>query len=459
MAKIVATNSSVAGMSHELGGQWETIGRADGNTFQIVEGSMSGRHCEVRLQGEELLVRDLLSTNGTFIDGKKITEGTLKPGQKLRLGDVEMRLEATAPATTPIPAPKPVEKTPGTSFTSKMLVTNAAAAVAGKPGAAPAPVEVKPAPQPAADSGPKFQILLVDDSLAFLEAFSDLCVEYSKRTWEVRTAPGADKALAALSEKSADLVVLDIGMPMLDGLQLLGIIARRYPELKIVVMTGNASDARRADALAKGAAMFLEKPMTKDGMVFAFNMLNDLVSWTHREGFTGSLREASLQDVIQMECLSRHSSIVEIQNSGQLGQVYIQDGSIIHTAVGTLVGEQAFYQLMALRGGEFHVKPFSAPAMRTIETRWEFLLMDAARATDEETVLLAKPSPEAIKPPAPAPLPPSSPPPPAPAEQKLEDAPKEEDTATHALGEDIIVVATYDGKWKPSDEPKPGPDK
>ena len=454
MAKIVVTNSSVAGMTHELGGQWETIGRADGNTFQLVEASVSGRHCEVRLQGEELAVRDLLSTNGTFIDGKKITEGTLKPGQKLRLGDVEMRLEAT-PATTPIPTAKPAEKTspptPGTSFTSKMLRTNAAD-TAGKPGSAPAPVETKSASQPAASTGPKFQILLVDDSLAFLETFGELCVEYSKRTWDVRTVPGADKALAALQEKSADLVVLDIGMPMLDGLQLLAIIARRYPELKIVVMTGNATDAKRTDALAKGAAMFLEKPMTKEGMIFAFNMLNDLVSWTHREGFSGSLREASLQDVIQMECLGKRSSIVEIQNSGQLGEVYIEDGAIIHTAVGTLVGEQAFYRLMALRGGEFHVKPFAAPSIRTIETRWEFLLMDAARATDEETVLLAKPKSEASKPPQPMT-------PPSPPAEPKKDAPKEEETATHALGEDIIVVATYDGKWKSSDGPKPGPDK
>ena len=77
---------------------------------------MSGRHCEVRLRGEELVVRDLQSTNGTFVDGKKISEGVVKPGQTLRLGEVELRFENSAPA-----------EAPGTSFISKMLVTNAAA--------------------------------------------------------------------------------------------------------------------------------------------------------------------------------------------------------------------------------------------------------------------------------------------------------------------------------------------
>jgi hypothetical protein len=58
------------------------------------------------------VVKDLNSTNGTFINGEKITEGTLKPGQTLRLGQVEMRLESGAATTaTAAPAKKPLEKT------------------------------------------------------------------------------------------------------------------------------------------------------------------------------------------------------------------------------------------------------------------------------------------------------------------------------------------------------------
>jgi CheY-like chemotaxis protein len=229
--------------------------------------------------------------------------------------------------------------------------------------------------------------------------------------------------------------VLDVGMPMVDGLQLLGIINRRYPGLKIAVMTGNATEAKRADALANGAELFIEKPVTPEGIQSVFNMLNDLVSWAHREGFTGALRQVGLQELIQMECIGRHSSILEIRNAEVRGQIYIEAGAITHATVGPLTGEPAFRKLLSLRGGEFHVKPFKAPPQRTINDRWEFLLMDAARASDEETGMLQK---SAVAPPPPAP---SAVPVPTPNEHG-------------ALGEDIVVVATYDGKWNAEDAGK-----
>jgi CheY-like chemotaxis protein len=421
MARLVVITPSLAGSAHELGERWTTVGRADGNAFQIVESSVSGRHCEVCLRGEDLQIRDLLSTNGTFIAGQKISEGVVKLGQTLRLGDVELRFEASAPATPATPA------TPGTAFNSKMLVTNAAAATAAAP-----PVFVKPPVAGVADSDAekKFHVLFVDDSMAFLDLFGGLCAEFAKGNWQIHTATSADLALAILQERLMDLVVLDIGMPLLDGLQLLSIINRRYPGLKIAVMTGNATEGRRADALANGAELFLEKPTAADGMKAVFNVLSDLISW-HREGFTGALRQVGLTEVIQMECNGRHSSILEIRNNELRGQIYIEAGVVTHAAVGLLTGEQAFYRLLSLKGGEFQVKPFKSPPQRTIQSHWEFLLMDATRASDEETGQHKKPAAPAA-PPAPAPAVPS------------EHA---------ALGEDIIVVATYDddGKWKPAD--------
>ena len=75
-----------------------TIGRVEDNTFQIAEPSVSSHHCEVLLRGNEVVIKDLNSTNGTFINDEKITESVLKPGQKLRLGQIELQLENGAPA-------------------------------------------------------------------------------------------------------------------------------------------------------------------------------------------------------------------------------------------------------------------------------------------------------------------------------------------------------------------------
>jgi len=70
----------------------------DDNSFQISEGSVSSHHCEVLLRGKDVVVKDLNSTNGTYINGERVTaEATLRPGQILRLGQIEMRLETGEP--------------------------------------------------------------------------------------------------------------------------------------------------------------------------------------------------------------------------------------------------------------------------------------------------------------------------------------------------------------------------
>lgn len=93
MARLVLLSEGLTGKTFELKPEVTTVGRVPDNAFQIPEASVSSHHCEVQMRGNDLFVRDLGSTNGTFINGEKITEGVVKPGQILRLGMVDMRLE------------------------------------------------------------------------------------------------------------------------------------------------------------------------------------------------------------------------------------------------------------------------------------------------------------------------------------------------------------------------------
>ncbi len=109
MAKLVILNQGMTGRTHELTVDRTTIGRVDDNTFHIQDASISSHHCEVHLRGAEILIRDLNSTNGTFINNEKISEAVLKPGQTLRLGQVELKLDpGSSGDSTSLPA------TPGT---------------------------------------------------------------------------------------------------------------------------------------------------------------------------------------------------------------------------------------------------------------------------------------------------------------------------------------------------------
>src|SRR5260221_970162 len=101
MAKLVVLSAGMTGRTHELKVDKTTIGRVEDNTFQIAEPSVSSHHCELLLRGNEVVVKDLNSTNGTFINGEKVSESVLKPGQVLRLGQIEMRLETDAAAPAP----------------------------------------------------------------------------------------------------------------------------------------------------------------------------------------------------------------------------------------------------------------------------------------------------------------------------------------------------------------------
>jgi pSer/pThr/pTyr-binding forkhead associated (FHA) protein len=108
MPRLVVLSEGYTGRTYELTVEKTTIGRVDDNSFSIPDGSMSSHHCEVLLKGNDVVVHDLNSTNGTFIGGEQVTDtAPLKTGQILRLGQIEMRLEDGA-AQMP---PKPMDRT------------------------------------------------------------------------------------------------------------------------------------------------------------------------------------------------------------------------------------------------------------------------------------------------------------------------------------------------------------
>ena len=93
MPRLLIRSEGSKGLALELGSGAYRIGRSLGNDLQINHPSVSTAHCEVTLLSGSLLVRDLGSTNGTFIDRKPIHEACLLFGQVLQVGEVELVLE------------------------------------------------------------------------------------------------------------------------------------------------------------------------------------------------------------------------------------------------------------------------------------------------------------------------------------------------------------------------------
>ena len=84
-----------------------TVGRSSTNDYSFPFPEISERHCEILVENDFVFVRDLDSSNGTFIDGDPVRESALYSGQTLQIGLVEMVLDAPAIKVAIPELPKP----------------------------------------------------------------------------------------------------------------------------------------------------------------------------------------------------------------------------------------------------------------------------------------------------------------------------------------------------------------
>ena len=227
------------------------------------------------------------------------------------------------------------------------------------------------------------QFLLVDDEVDVLSTVSAFLKKLSDGQWVIRTATNHSQALEQLKAQPVDAVVLDVEMPVMDGIEFLRLLARTHPGQQVVMLSGRIDENTRKTALDLGATLFLEKPTSAEGFRNLYTVLDALASAAPQSGFQGVMQRVELQDVLQMECLSRKSSILMVRAGERQGQIFISEGEIVHCQIGQLQGEMALYGLLALPGGQFSLQPFSEPSRRTITGNYQFLLMEAARLRDE----------------------------------------------------------------------------
>ena len=86
-AWLVQQSGQLAGTRHLLRDEITSVGRSSENDIVMSDAAMvSARHLEIRKDGDSYQVRDLDSTNGTYVDGQRVTEATLQPSNVIRLG-------------------------------------------------------------------------------------------------------------------------------------------------------------------------------------------------------------------------------------------------------------------------------------------------------------------------------------------------------------------------------------
>ena len=146
MAALVGTSDAVSGRRYEVGAEL-VIGR-EGQALTIDDGEVSRRHAVVRSSGGVLSVEDLGSRNGTYVNGRRISEVvSLSLGDVLTLGSTSFRVEvdASTPATVAsAPVPAPASVAPAARESEQPFGALATTNVAGRPRRAAASRQLLP---------------------------------------------------------------------------------------------------------------------------------------------------------------------------------------------------------------------------------------------------------------------------------------------------------------------------
>ncbi len=101
------------------------------------------------------------------------------------------------------------------------------------------------------------KVLLVDDEVSFTASMEKVL---SRRGFDVKIAPDGLNALHLIAEEQFDVIVLDIKMPGMNGIQVLNEIRRSSPNMRVILLTGHYSSNEEEATLKMGAYAYILKP-------------------------------------------------------------------------------------------------------------------------------------------------------------------------------------------------------
>lgn len=236
------------------------------------------------------------------------------------------------------------------------------------------------------------KILLLDDDQDFLDLYREMLSHHLPSMPDVRTANSGARALSMLESETYTLLICDLDMPKMDGLQVLGIAARKYPKLRLVVLTAVREDQFRTRAYAMGVDQYWIKPESDQEIGLFMESIESLLEREAQGGFRG-VQSKSLVDLIQLECLSQSSVLLKISNGIAEGRIWIQNGEVIDAEAPGLTAEPAFQRILGWKTGSFEILTADPTRDRTIFTSYQGLLLNTAQALDEAASQTIVPTP------------------------------------------------------------------
>lgn len=110
----------------------------------------------------------------------------------------------------------------------------------------------------------KIKVMLVDDEEEFVTTLSE---RIQMRDFSSSVAFTGEQALLIVDDQVPDVMILDLKMPGIDGMEVLRRVKKAYPKVQVIILTGHGSEKDRKEALSLGAFGYLQKPVQIDELV------------------------------------------------------------------------------------------------------------------------------------------------------------------------------------------------
>jgi hypothetical protein len=139
--------------------------------------------------------------------------------------------------------------------------------------------------------------------------------------------------------------------------------------------SARAPESRKDPHMMRGMAMISKAPGQREAPV---------VGGAQVPGFQARIKDASLSDLVQMECLAGSKLVVRVTSGNNVGHLYFRGGSVVHAVTPGSSGETAAMEMLSWNGGTFDPAEREWPIKDSIACSWQTLLLRAAQVRDEK---------------------------------------------------------------------------
>jgi DNA-binding NtrC family response regulator len=231
-------------------------------------------------------------------------------------------------------------------------------------------------PHTEAAARPKKKVLIVDDDRVILKIITNALKQYSELT--VMTAMHGGDAIGLMDKEDVDIVVTDLYMPVLNGLQLLSYMNKNRPGTPVIVLTGHGSKEIEARVKALGEFQYFEKPLD-------MNVLAETLVKTLYSAPSGQIHGISITSFLQLIDIEERICTLKIRSGNKFGRLYFMKGELVAAETGQLNGEKAAMEIISWDNSVIEIENVCTKNKKEINKPLMHILMESARLKDEKS--------------------------------------------------------------------------